>query len=293
MSVKNIAKNLDLFALIAELFVITLVAFFITFLASGFDFSKFNYKMFLLTEAFNIYCRCVATAYSSSKEKIMNEDVNMLGKSVYAKRRDYFASDKQKEFDAELYYYNCLKNYKKYYNELSEKKPKGEKKRKRLDAKMKSIDALIKLLEARNFEDFETLSKENGLFYIRNKYPKINVKLTHLWCGTSTTDKDNNDAFSFNKTTASVGYALPSMIGLALVNYMISCLVVGFTGTADTLIQLGSYLFSIIMGSTWGFKNGKRIIADDFKNVLTNNLKLIKELFKDVGIIAATTVEKD
>lgn len=287
MTLKNIAKNYRFWSFLLEIFVIVLVAFLTTLMATGFDIMQFDYVMFTLSTMYSIYGRAVATSYSSGTEKAVNTDVRLLAESVFAKRKLYFASDKQKAFDEVLYYYNCQRCYEQYYLDLSKKHlfiSPGHKRHEKITTLLKNCDTLLKLLKNKKYEEFETLSKEYQMYSIRRNYPYLTVKTTHLWCGTATSDKTNNDAFAFNSAKSSINYAMPSMVGIALFNFMLSSLIVGFNGTAETIIKLCSYLFSIVMGISWGIRNGKRIISDDYRNILSNNLKLIKMLFQDAGI---------
>lgn len=279
-------NNRNLVSFILEVFIISIFALFLTLFNAGFDIRKANWTVFAMTDVFNIYTRTVATKYSSAKEKQENVDVNKLSTLIKERKHAIIKLAKQEKIIDALNYYNYQQSFKIYLellhkknDKLNPEKKRQKKKRDKLDEEIKHVAYLIDLLKQKKYDAYDEYVVDYHLRSLQLKYSHI--KYNDLFVGKSKTDKYGQEKTTFNLFTTSVKRALPSWVALTVISMFWSSLYGQVKTSADLWFMLGSYAFAIIMGMTWGLKNGKQIIAEDLLCVLTTRTDITTILLVD------------
>lgn len=299
---KRYAKeNINLVSFCLELIIISAFAFIITLFQAGFDVTKINWTVFTFTDIFNIYCRIIATKYSADREKMINTDINALSNVIKNRKMAIIRLGKQEAVEKTLQYYNYQKSFEYYVNELHKKNDKinldfdvnnkrqerklkkRQNKRRRYDTRIKQASELIDLIINRDFETYDTKVLEYHLRSYSKKY--CDIHYNDLFVGKSKQDKNGQDKTTFNLATTSIGRALPSFIALTIISMFWSSLDPNINNSADAWFMLGSYSFAIIMGTTWGLRNGREAVEQDLNAVLNTDLEIITRILKDANCL--------
>lgn len=272
-------KNVGLVSFVMEELVITLLAFFLTLFNAGFDISKMNWTVFAFTDIFNIYCRVVATRYSSEKEKMENMDIKSLDTLLTERKKAIIKCRKQEDVIEAIHYYNYKKSFEIYLeilhrknDKLKPENPKEKAKREKYDERIRMVDALINRLNNKQYEAYDELVKEYHLVSYQHKYSDI--RYNDLFVGKSKKNKYGEDDIKFSLFAVSMKRALPTWIALTFISAYWSCLYGNVRSTADLWFMLGSYAFAIVMGTTWGLNNGQKVIREDLNSALNTRVNI-------------------
>lgn len=272
-------KNIGLVSFVMEELVITLLAFFLTLFNAGFDISKMNWTVFAFTDIFNIYCRVVATRYSSEKEKMENLDIKSLDTLLTERKKAIIKTRHQEDVIEAIHYYNYKKSFEIYLeilhrknDKLKPENPKDKIKREKYDERIRMVDALINRLNNKQYEAYDELVKEYHLVSYQHKYSDI--RYNDLFVGKSKKNKYGEDDIKFSLFAVSMKRALPTWIALTFISAYWSCLYGNVRSTADLWFMLGSYVFAIVMGTTWGLNNGQKVIREDLNSALNTRVNI-------------------
>ena len=272
-------KNIGLVSFVMEELVITLLAFFLTLFNAGFDISKMNWTVFAFTDIFNIYCRVVATRYSSEKEKMENLDIKSLDTLLTERKKAIIKTRHQEDVIEAIHYYNYKKSFEIYLeilhrknDKLKPENPKQKIKREKYDERIRMVDALINRLNNKQYEAYDELVKEYHMVSYQHKYSDI--RYNDLFVGKSKKNKYGEDDIKFSLFAVSMKRALPTWIALTFISAYWSCLYGNVRSTADLWFMLGSYAFAIVMGTTWGLNNGQKVIREDLNSALNTRVNI-------------------
>lgn len=272
-------KNIGLVSFVMEELVITLLAFFLTLFNAGFDISKMNWTVFAFTDIFNIYCRVVATRYSSEKEKMENLDIKSLDALLTERKKAIIKTRHQEDVIEAIHYYNYKKSFEIYLeilhrknDKLKPENPKQKNKREKYDERIRMVDALINRLNNKQYEAYDELVKEYHLVSYQHKYSDI--RYNDLFVGKSKKNRYGEDDIKFSLFAVSMKRALPTWIALTFISAYWSCLYGNVRSTADLWFMLGSYVFAIVMGTTWGLNNGQKVIREDLNSALNTRVNI-------------------
>ena len=272
-------KNIGLVSFVMEELVITLLAFFLTLFNAGFDISKMNWTVFAFTDIFNIYCRVVATKYSSEKEKMENLDIKSLDALLTERKKAIIKTRHQEDVIEAIHYYNYKKSFEIYLeilhrknDKLKPENPKQKIKREKYDERIRMVDALINRLNNKQYEAYDELVKEYHLVSYQHKYSDI--RYNDLFVGKSKKNRYGEDDIKFSLFAVSMKRALPTWIALTFISAYWSCLYGNVRSTADLWFMLGSYAFAIVMGTTWGLNNGQKVIREDLNSALNTRVNI-------------------
>lgn len=272
-------KNIGLVSFVMEELVITLLAFFLTLFNAGFDISKMNWTVFAFTDIFNIYCRVVATRYSSEKEKMENLDIKSLDALLTERKKAIIKTRHQEDVIEAIHYYNYKKSFEIYLeilhrknDKLKPENPKQKIKREKYDERIRMVDALINRLNNKQYEAYDELVKEYHLVSYQHKYSDI--RYNDLFVGKSKKNRYGEDDIKFSLFAVSMKRALPTWIALTFISAYWSCLYGNVRSTADLWFMLGSYVFAIVMGTTWGLNNGQKVIREDLNSALNTRVNI-------------------
>lgn len=296
------ADNINIISFVLELIAISILAFFLTLFNAGFDITKINWTIFAFTDVFNIYCRVIATKYASNKEKKENLDIATMSALIGERKKAVIKLAKQDIIIDALNYYNYQKSFEVYLTKLHKKNdkinpdnPRKDKKRKKLDLRIKKVNGLLDLLKDKKYDAYDEMVVDYHLRSFQNKYSDI--RYNDLFVGKSNQNKNGDDNTTFNLAKSSVYRALPSWVTLTIVSMFWSSLYGHVENSADLWFMLASYFSAIIMGTTWGLHNGKQVIAQDLNAVLTtdieiiNNLLVATDLKEEIDAIVKTKTE--
>ena len=272
-------KNVGLVSFVMEELVITLLAFFLTLFNAGFDIAKMNWTVFAFTDIFNIYCRVVATRYSSEKEKMENLDIKSLDTLLTERKKAIIKTRHQEDVIEAIHYYNYKKSFEIYLeilhrknDKLKPENPKDKVKREKYDERIRMVDALINRLNNKQYEAYDELVKEYHLVSYQHKYSDI--RYNDLFVGKSKKNRYGEDDIKFSLFAVSMKRALPTWIALTFISAYWSCLYGNVRSTADLWFMLGSYAFAIVMGTTWGLNNGQKVIREDLNSALNTRVNI-------------------
>lgn len=284
----------------AEEIVIILFAFFLTLFNAGFDINKMNWVVFSFTDIFNIYCRVVATRYASDMEQEINPDIRKLNTLIGLRKKAIIQERKQEVIIDALNYYNYEKSLEIYLDlitikndKLNVEKPKQKKKREKYEEIIRHVCVLLDLLKQRKYEAYDERVQE---FHLRSKAREYsNIRYNHLFVGTSRTDKYGQEKVTFNLASSSLKRGVPGWIAITAMSATWACLYGDIHSTADLWFMLGSYGFAIVMGTTWGLNNGKKVIQNDMNAALTARVEVSSIVMENAGcaeLIARTIKEE-
>lgn len=284
----------------AEEIVIILFAFFLTLFNAGFDINKMNWVVFTFTDIFNIYCRVVATRYASDMEQEINPDIRKLNTLIGLRKKAIIQERKQEVIIDALNYYNYEKSLEIYLDlitikndKLNVEKPKQKKKREKYEEIIRHVCVLLDLLKQRKYEAYDERVQE---FHLRSKAREYsNIRYNHLFVGTSRTDKYGQEKVTFNLASSSLKRGVPGWIAITAMSATWACLYGDIHSTADLWFMLGSYGFAIVMGTTWGLNNGKKVIQNDMNAALTARVEVSSIVMENAGcaeLIARTIKEE-
>lgn len=284
----------------AEEIVIILFAFFLTLFNAGFDINKMNWVVFGFTDVFNVYCRVVATKYASEMEQEINPDIRKLNTLIGLRKKAIIQERKQEVIIDALNYYNYEKSLEIYLDlitikndKLNVEKPKQKKKREKYEEIIRHVCVLLDLLKQRKYEAYDERVQE---FHLRSKAREYsNIRYNHLFVGTSRTDKYGQEKVTFNLASSSLKRGVPGWIAITAMSATWACLYGDIHSTADLWFMLGSYGFAIVMGTTWGLNNGKKVIQNDMNAALTARVEVSSIVMENAGcaeLIARTIKEE-
>ena len=284
----------------AEEIVIILFAFFLTLFNAGFDINKMNWVVFGFTDVFNIYCRVVATRYASDMEQEINLDIRKLNTLIALRKKAIIQERKQEAIIDALNYYNYEKSLEIYLDlitikndKLNIEKPKEKKKRDKYEEIIRHVCVLLDLLKARKYEAYEEKVQE---FHLRSKAREYsNIRYNNLFVGTSKTDKYGQEKVTFNLASSSLKRGIPGWLVITAMSATWACLYGDAQSTADLWFMLSSYAFAIVMGTTWGLSNGKKVIQTDMNAALTARVEISSIVMENAGcadLIAKTIKEE-
>lgn len=285
-----IEKNGRILKFAAEEIVIIIFAFFLTLFNAGFDINKMNWVIFTFTDVFNIYCRIVATRYASEKEQAVNVDVRKLNTLLSLRKRAIIKERKQEAIINSLNYYNYEKSLEIYLDiitikndKLNIEKPKQRKKREKYEELIRNVSKLLDLLKDGKYEEYDNVVNE---YHLRSKAREYsNIKYNHLFVGFSKTDKYGQEKVTFNLGASSLKRGLPGWIAITAMSATWACIYGNVTSTADLWFMLSSYAFAIIMGTTWGLRNGQKVIQNEMNAALTARTEISTIVMENAGCI--------
>lgn len=94
---------------------------------------------------------------------------------------------------------------------------------------------------------------------------------------------DNFENIYYNEVKSNISYNLPFMILSVIISYCLACFYIGsnFTST-QYIINAITLSFSLANGIYSGFRNGNKIIINDYKFVLDERIQIIKETYSKI-----------
>ena len=283
-------NNISLLSFVLEELVITLLAFFLTLFNAGFDINKMNWTIFAFTDIFNIYCRVIATRYASEKEKETNTDVKTLDRLLTERKKAVIKLKKQEDVIEAIHYYNYQKSFEIYCeilhrknDKLKPEKPREKRKREKYDERIRMVSSLIDKLKGKQYEAYEELVREYHLVSYQHKYSDVHYN--DLFVGKSKTNKYGQESIKFNLFSSSMKRAVPTYVAFTLISVYWACLSGGVKNTTELWFMLGSYAFAIVMGTTWGLNNGKKVIAEDLDSALNTRVNITTSVLDNANCL--------
>ena len=161
-------------------------------------------------------------------------------------------------------------------------------------ANAESFKYFITLTFADKLEDekYKKLNKERkeGEYNLNFKYLDIN-KIKQKYITSSDLfrknqkgmNSDNFENIYYSEVKSNISYNLPFMVLSVIISYCLACFYIGsnFTST-QSIINAITLSFSLANGVYSGFRNGNKIIINDYKFVLDERIQIIKETYSKI-----------
>ena len=176
---------------------------------------------------------------------------------------------------------NPLKNVKIVNRELLKPNNKIINNLVMIEEDINKILELKKCLQVINIKIMKKLTKTlNIQISIKQKYITSSDLFRKNQKGMSS---DNFENIYYNEVKSNISYNLPFMILSVIISYCLACFYIGsnFTST-QSIINAITLSFSLANGIYSGFRNGNKIIINDYKFVLDERIQIIKETYSKI-----------
>lgn len=301
--IKNKIKNYqDDIIFILEVITLEAIVLFTQLLSVEFEFTKIKYDIFVLNFFISLFAKVLATQYSS-KKTLLNVEIVNREKTIVDLFCNILNQNKMIKFDEVLHYECELKKLDKALVYLNKRKYQLSKfKRKNKEAKPHIINSLTmidydiskiielkKIIVNHNYKEYEHSDKTFKYLAI-NKIKQKYITSSDLFRKSQKNlNTDNFENIYYSEIKSNISYNLPFMILSIVISYCLACFYIGsnFTST-QSIINALTLSFSLANGVYSGFRNGSKIIIDDYKFVLDERIQIIKETYSKID----TNIEK-
>ena len=302
MNFKNIKNYQDTIIFIIEVVILEAIVLFTQLLSVEFEFTKIKYDIFVLNFFISVFAKVLSTQYSSKKTLLNTEIVNRE-KTIIDLFCDILNQNKMIKFDEVLHYECELKkldkalvylNKKKYQlnrYKISNKQPKPYilNSLSMIEEDVNKVILLKKTLLSHKYEEYEEHEKVFKFLDV-NKIKQKYITSSDLFRKSQKNlNTDNFNNIYYSEVRSNLSYNLPFMILSIIISYCLACFYIGsnFTST-QSIINALTLSFSLANGVYSGFRNGNKIIINDYKFVLDERIQIIKETYSKIG----TNIEK-
>lgn len=298
MNFKKIRNYQEDIIFIIEVITLEAIVLFTQLLSAEFEFTKIKYDIFILNFFISLFAKVLSTQYSSKKTLLDSEIVDRE-KTIVDLFCGILNKNKMIKFDEVLYYECELKKLSKALVYLNKKKYQLNKFRRKnkpikqsivnkiemIDEDINMVIELKKYLVNRNYKEYEEHEKVFKFLAI-NKIKQKYITSSDLFRKSQkNVDTDNFENIYYSEVKSNMSYNLPFMILSIIISYTLACFYIGtnFTST-QSIINALLLSFSLANGIYSGFRNGNKIIISDYKTVLDERIKIIKETYSKIDI---------
>lgn len=297
MTIKNKIKNYqDDIIFILEVLILEAIVLFTQLLSVEFEFTKIKYDIFILNFFISLFAKVLSTQYSSKKTLLDTEIVNRE-KTLVNLFCDILNQNKMTKFDEVLHYECEFKRLDKSLIYLNKSKYKLNKYKRNnqkpsdkiinnlamIEEDINKILELKKMLASHKYKDYEEFDK-NFKYLDINKIKQKYITSSDLFRKNQKgMNSDNFENIYYSEVKSNISYNLPFMVLSVIISYCLACFYIGsnFTST-QSIINAITLSFSLANGVYSGFRNGNKIIINDYKFVLDERIQIIKETYSKI-----------
>ena len=297
MTIKNKIKNYqDDIIFILEVLILEAIVLFTQLLSVEFEFTKIKYDIFILNFFISLFAKVLSTQYSSKKTLLDTEIVNRE-KTLVNLFCDILNQNKMTKFDEVLHYECEFKRLDKSLIYLNKSKYKLNKYKRNnqkpsdkiinnlamIEEDINKILELKKMLASHKYKDYEE-SDKNFKYLDINKIKQKYITSSDLFRKNQKgMNSDNFENIYYSEVKSNISYNLPFMVLSVIISYCLACFYIGsnFTST-QSIINAITLSFSLANGVYSGFRNGNKIIINDYKFVLDERIQIIKETYSKI-----------
>ena len=297
MTIKNKIKNYqDDIIFLLEVLILEAIVLFTQLLSVEFEFTKIKYDIFILNFFISLFAKVLATQYSSKKTLLDTEIVNRE-KTLVNLFCDILNQNKMTKFDEVLHYECEFKRLDKSLIYLNKSKYKLNKYKRNnqkpsdkivnnlamIEEDINKILELKKMLASHKYKEYEEADKDFKYLDI-NKIKQKYITSSDLFRKNQKgMNSDNFENIYYSEVKSNISYNLPFMILSVIISYCLACFYIGsnFTST-QSIINAITLSFSLANGVYSGFRNGNKIIINDYKFVLDERIQIIKETYSKI-----------
>lgn len=202
------------------------------------------------------------------------------------------------KFDEVLFYESEFKRLDKALLKLNQYKYKYNKfKRQKKTPSPRIVNYLtmieedtIKVIELKNllknnkYKEYEDRDKEFKFLNIDKIKQKYLTSSDVFRNYNKNKSGDSFDNIYYSAVKTNLSYNLPFMIISLIISYCLVCFYIGTNfNTVQSIMNALTLSFSLANGVYSGFRNGNRIIINDYKFVLDVRIQIIKETYSKIG----------
>ena len=296
MNFKNIKNYQDTIIFLLEVLILEAIVLFTQLLSVEFEFTKIKYDIFILNFFISLFAKVLSTQYSSKKTLLDTEIVNRE-KTLVNLFCDILNQNKMTKFDEVLHYECEFKRLDKSLIYLNKSKYKLNKYKRNnqkpsdkiinnlamIEEDINKILELKKMLTSHNFKEYEEADKDFKYLDI-NKIKQKYITSSDLFRKNQKgMNSDNFENIYYSEVKSNISYNLPFMVLSVIISYCLACFYIGsnFTST-QSIINAITLSFSLANGVYSGFRNGNKIIINDYKFVLDERIQIIKETYSKI-----------
>ena len=297
MTIKNKIKNYqDDIIFLLEVLILEAIVLFTQLLSVEFEFTKIKYDIFILNFFISLFAKVLSTQYSSKKTLLDTEIVNRE-KTLVNLFCDILNQNKMTKFDEVLHYECDFKRLDKSLIYLNKSKYKLNKYKRNnqkpsdkiinnlamIEEDINKILELKKMLTNHNYKEYEEADKDFKYLDI-NKIKQKYITSSDLFRKNQKgMNSDNFENIYYSEVKSNISYNLPFMVLSVIISYCLACFYIGsnFTST-QSIINAITLSFSLANGVYSGFRNGNKIIINDYKFVLDERIQIIKETYSKI-----------
>lgn len=297
MTIKNKIKNYqDDIIFLLEVLILEAIVLFTQLLSVEFEFTKIKYDIFILNFFISLFAKVLSTQYSSKKTLLDTEIVNRE-KTLVNLFCDILNQNKMTKFDEVLHYECEFKRLDKSLIYLNKSKYKLNKYKRNnqkpsdkivnnlvmIEEDINKILELKKMLASHKYKEYEEADKDFKYLDI-NKIKQKYITSSDLFRKNQKgMNSDNFENIYYSEVKSNISYNLPFMILSVIISYCLACFYIGsnFTST-QSIINAITLSFSLANGIYSGFRNGNKIIINDYKFVLDERIQIIKETYSKI-----------
>lgn len=298
MNFKNIKNYQDTIIFTLEVIALEAIILFTQLLSVQFEFTKIKYDIFILNFCISLFAKVLSTQYSS-KKTMLNDEISTREKTIVNLFCEILNRNQMSKFDEVLFYESELKRLDKALLKLNQYKYKYNKfKRQKKTPSPRIVNYLemieedtIKVIELKNllknnkhkeYEDRDKEFKFLDIDKIKQKY-LTSSDVFRSYKKNNSGDSFDNIYYSAVKTNLS--YNLPFMIISLIISYCLACFYIGTNfNTVQSIMNALTLSFSLANGVYSGFRNGNKIIINDYKFALDERIQIIKETYSKIDI---------